>query len=77
MAHTSRIIDVMLRYLTVFIALFLTGCTTDNHAQDIRELLKERNISISQQDISRYTSLLEQQYLAREGQQKVDRKSVV
>ncbi|MCF6208549.1 MAG: hypothetical protein L3J61_04090, partial [Ghiorsea sp.] len=61
----------MLRYITVFILLFLTGCTTDNHAQDIRELLKERNISISQQDISRYTSLLEQQYLAREGQQKV------
>ena len=67
----------MLRYITVFIALFLTGCTTDNHTQDIQKLLKERNISISQQDITQYTSLLEQQYLAREGEQKVEQMATV
>ena len=67
----------MLRYITVFIALFLTSCTTDNHTQDIQKLLKERNISISQQDIAQYTSLLEQHYLAHKGQQKVEQMAMV
>ncbi len=60
----------MFRIILIAIVFIITGCT-DNQTQDIRRLLEARNHSISQQDIEKYTSLLDVNYLKHQGQHKV------
>jgi len=56
--------------LILLIALFLTSCT-DSNKSDIIELLNARDASISQQDISQYSSLLSKQYANGQGATKI------
>lgn len=51
-----------MRYLFVFILLFLTSCT-DTSKGEIIDLLEKRDASISQKDIGTYSSLLASVYL--------------
>ena len=59
--------DVMFRLLLVCGILLLAACTQNDPKPDIQALLQARNESISQQDIKRYTSLIDAHYLQHEG----------
>ncbi|WP_038248351.1 hypothetical protein [Ghiorsea bivora] len=60
----------MFRFIFITTVFMITACT-DNQAQSIQTLLEARNHSISQQNIEKYTSLLDANYLKHEGQHKV------
>lgn len=70
MAQKSGSNNVMFRFTFIAIILIITACT-DNRVQSIQDLLEARNHSISQQNIEKYTTLLDANYLKHEGQSKI------
>jgi len=60
----------MFRFFFIAIVFMITACT-DNQTQNIQNLLKARNHSISQQNIEEYATLLDTNYLKHEGQYKI------
>ncbi|HIP07932.1 MAG TPA: hypothetical protein EYG66_08760 [Mariprofundaceae bacterium] len=66
MAAKSGNINVMLRFFLLFMLLSFSACT-DFEKNKINNLLEQRNASISQKDITAYTSLLSQTYLENAG----------
>lgn len=55
-----------MRYFLVVLLLFLISCT-DSNKSEIVDLLEQRDASISQKDLTTYTSLLSDTYLATAG----------
>ena len=55
----------------IIILLLFLGACTDSNKSDILELLSNRDASISQQDIHKYSLLLSEQYRSGDGKEKI------
>ncbi len=55
-----------MRYFLILSLFFFSSCT-DTHKSEITDLLQQRDTSISQKDLTAYTSLLSQHYLTTAG----------
>ena len=66
----------MFRYILIATVFIITACT-NSQVQSIQTLLEARNHSINQQNIEKYATLLDANYLAHEGRHKVTQMAMV